>query len=131
MTPLDLAKIKAAAERATPGKWQWWTSNSWRRLRSEKGHGATLSVVEPYASRSDGHPDCIVSQEDMDFIEAAQPTTVLALIGRVERLEGALDQGAAWFTEYAIGHRAKGADEKAMRNEERAAFLRAALSETD
>jgi hypothetical protein len=31
----------------TPGKWNWWTSNSWRRLKSDLGGGKTVNVIEP------------------------------------------------------------------------------------
>lgn len=54
----------------TPGPWTWWTSNSWRRLRAESGRGHTVSVMEPFVS-SDGHPNCTVSDPDMDLIGAA------------------------------------------------------------
>jgi hypothetical protein len=54
----------------TPGEWKWWTSCSWRRLRSEQGHGKTLDVLMP-VSAPDGQPDIIVSDEDMNMIEAA------------------------------------------------------------
>lgn len=57
--------------RWTPGKWVWWTSNSWRRLRSEDGRMTTRDVLTPCVSRSDGHPDLIVSEEDMALIAAA------------------------------------------------------------
>jgi hypothetical protein len=53
----------------TPGPWQWWTSNSWRRLKRD-GHGITQNVLEPYVCK-DGHPDCSVSEADMRLIAAA------------------------------------------------------------
>jgi hypothetical protein len=46
--------------------------------------------------------------------------------GDVERV-AALKQAAEWFQEYADSHKAKGADEKAARNQERADYCRAAL----
>ncbi|GEM_PF-2290957 len=46
------------------------------------------------------------------------------------RLRSAINQAAEWFDRYAWGHDAKpGGAEKAQRNRERAAFLRAALNE--
>lgn len=54
----------------TPGEWKWWTSNSWRRLRSELGHGKTADVIYPYVAR-DNHPNLVVSEEDMRLIAAA------------------------------------------------------------
>lgn len=53
----------------TPGRWHWWTSNSFRRLKSDD-RGRTHSVIEPTVAR-DGHPDLIVSAGDMAFIERA------------------------------------------------------------
>jgi len=40
----------------------------------------------------------------------------------------AIKQAAAWFREYEAGHRAKGADDKADRNKERAEYLETALA---
>lgn len=54
----------------TPGRWHWWTSCSWKRLRSEDGM-KTHDVVVPYVARSDGHPDLMVSEADMRLIAAA------------------------------------------------------------
>lgn len=55
----------------TAGRWHWWTSNSWRRLRSDIGGGDSCDVIMPYVSRSDGHPDLTVSAADMALIAAA------------------------------------------------------------
>jgi len=55
----------------TKGEWKWWTSNSWRRLRSDQGHGRDENVLEPFTAASDGHPDCVISNEDMQFIAAS------------------------------------------------------------
>lgn len=61
----------------TPGEWEWWTSNSWRRLRSALGHGQTADVCCPYIAK-DGHPDLYITREDMDLIVAA-PAMLKAL----------------------------------------------------
>lgn len=53
----------------TPGPWKWWTSNSWRRLYSERGRGSD-SVLMPCV-HADGQPDIDVSEADMALIEAA------------------------------------------------------------
>lgn len=56
----------------TPGEWKWWTSCSWRRLRSDVDGGRkTLDVLMPVASSADGHPDIIVSEADMHLIVTA------------------------------------------------------------
>jgi hypothetical protein len=52
------------------------------------------------------------------------------LLAREAELGGVLTQCAEWFEEYAKGHEAKGAVEKAQRNWERAARARTALHST-
>lgn len=64
----------------TPGRWKWWTSNSWRRL---KHADLMLPVMEPFVA-SDGHPDCCVSSENMAIIAAAPDL--------VDHLRAALDR---------------------------------------
>ena len=50
---------------------------------------------------------------------------------REEVLRGALEEAASWFDEYAEGHLAKGAADKALRNKTRANILRTALRSTE
>lgn len=84
----DIDALEKLAKAATPGEWVWWTSCSWRRLRS-RHHGRDVDVIGPYVCR-DGHPDCEVSREDMEFIAGAQPDVVLALISEIRKLREAL-----------------------------------------
>lgn len=57
---------------ATPGRWHWWTSNSWRRLMSEQDGGRrTVPVLQPVVAL-DGHPDLSVSEADMGVIAASR-----------------------------------------------------------
>jgi hypothetical protein len=58
-----------ARARFMPGPWEWWTSNSWRRLISRQG-SKTANVLCPIVT-PDGHPDCVVSKADMALIAAA------------------------------------------------------------
>ena len=53
----------------TPGRWHWWTSNSWTRLRSDDGQHSH-AVLSPVVL-SDGQPHIEVSPDDMALIEAA------------------------------------------------------------
>jgi hypothetical protein len=55
----------------TPGKWNWHTSNSWRRLYSEQEHGKQVPVLVPTINPRDGHPELDVSEADMRLIAAA------------------------------------------------------------
>ena len=78
---LDLAKIKAAAERATPGPWT---------AEPMVGRGAWISSGEnEWTALSCGNTD-ESARSNAAFIAAANPAATLALIARVERLEGAL-----------------------------------------
>lgn len=58
----------------TPGPWQWWTSNSWRRLTAHNKLGGQYeregNVLCPVVAR-DGHPDLNVTDADMALIAAA------------------------------------------------------------
>lgn len=79
--------LRIAAEKATPGRWMWWTSCSWRRLRSDQHDGRTRDVLMPCIQRSDNHPDIIVSDEDRVFMEAAQPSVILRLLSDLAAAE--------------------------------------------
>ncbi len=65
----------------TPGPWEWWTSNSWRRLRRSE-RGVSTNVLYPCV-HEDGQPDVDVSQADMLLIAAAPD--LLAALMRIER----------------------------------------------
>jgi hypothetical protein len=56
-------------QRVTPGPWQWWTSNSVRRLSSPKGDGDVL-----HGSRHpiDGVVDIVGNEHDKNFIAAVR-----------------------------------------------------------
>lgn len=58
----------------TPGPWQWWTSNSWRRLTAHNLPGGRYeregNVICPIVA-SDRHPDLSISGADMALISAA------------------------------------------------------------
>lgn len=78
------ADIRAAVKHATPGPWQWWTSNSWKRLKHD-GKGETQNVIEPYVAH-DGHPDLCVSLSDMAYIAACHPEAIRALLAERDAL---------------------------------------------
>ena len=59
------------APKWTAGRWNWWTSNSWRRLRSEVSPGVSTNVLWPFTNPADGHADIDVTKEDMALIAAA------------------------------------------------------------
>lgn len=61
--------MKSLETRFTPAPWTWHTSNSWRRLKRDD-LGKSQNVLEPYVCR-DGHPDLIITPDDMALIGAA------------------------------------------------------------
>lgn len=62
----------------TPETWEWWTSNSWRRLMSpRRGSVQSRAVLMPTVCR-DGQPDIVVSAADMALIAAAPDLLALA-----------------------------------------------------
>lgn len=76
---------REAMEGVTPGPWKWWTSCSWRRLSSAvRGFDRDGGVICPTVSRSDRHPDLIVSDDDMEWIARCSPVGVSALLALIE-----------------------------------------------
>lgn len=90
LEPTDLSALlrdlRALHKASTQGRWHWWTSNSWKRLKTELAGGVTRPVLEPCVVWHDQHPDCIVSDEDMAWI-AAIHTAFPAIAERIEELE--------------------------------------------
>ncbi|WP_236588803.1 ead/Ea22-like family protein [Serratia ureilytica] len=76
------SELKAAAMAATPGPWEWFTSNSMARLSSIPS-GKDGDVLSAFRA-SDGVPCVSVSQYDMAFIAAANPAVVLELLSELE-----------------------------------------------
>ncbi len=76
------SELKSAAMAATPGPWQWFTSNSMARLSSTPS-GKDGDVLSAFRA-SDGVPCVSVSQYDMAFIAAANPAVVLELLAELE-----------------------------------------------
>lgn len=60
----------------------------------------------------------MMARRELHALTTAQ-SEAAELRKEVERLRGALDQAGQWFAEYAVGHAAKGANDKAERNAER------------
>lgn len=55
----------------TPGNWNWHTSNSWRRLCSDHGHGKQVPVLTPTINPQDAMLTLDVACKDMALIAAA------------------------------------------------------------
>ncbi|RJF98999.1 hypothetical protein [Noviherbaspirillum saxi] len=83
----DLEELMRLADAATPGPWQWWTSNSVLRLSGADGKdGGVLSAV-----MHSSWPDILCSPANQAFIAAADPLVVGSLIERIQDLQRLLD----------------------------------------
>jgi len=69
----------------TKGKWEWWTSCSWKRLGSVDDSGDQVFVLLPCIA-SDGHPLLEVSEDDMALIASA-PDLLEALEGYLQAVK--------------------------------------------
>jgi hypothetical protein len=68
--------------------WQVQTSNSFRRIGTDRGDGDVLCAV---TQRSDGHPDLHAAPGVLDYIVAAHPFVVTGLIEQRDRARHAID----------------------------------------
>ncbi|MDQ7101463.1 ead/Ea22-like family protein [Serratia sp. MF2] len=93
------SELKAAAMAATPGPWEWFTSNSMARLSSTPS-GKDGDVLSAFRA-SDGVPCVSVSQYDMAFIASANPAAVLAMLADLEAKDERIGELEAIATEYA------------------------------
>jgi hypothetical protein len=81
----------------TPGPWEWWTSNSWKRLR-HSDRGVSTNVIMPVVC-PDGHPDLEVTAADMALIAAA-PDMLAAL----QQIHAADVASLAELEKMGLGH---------------------------
>lgn len=97
---MDYDDLRAKAQAATPGPWVSdgaavpWTPKQ-RSPFTEYGASVAVDdetvVVEGGQQDEQGGAVGVLTNEDADFIAAANPQTVLALLDRVEELEAALE----------------------------------------
>lgn len=83
--------LRRAAQAAGGLDWQWWTSNSYRRLTFKNGQntrdgGALSGTVHLH----DKWPDVSMAPGVQDFIERASPKAVLGLLDRIAELEAVI-----------------------------------------
>lgn len=85
----DIAKLKEAAEKATPGPWGA-SKTAFHKLPDAKNYvaisGGGLSICKMTGSEGMQAADV----PDAQFIALANPSTILSLIARMEALEEAL-----------------------------------------
>jgi hypothetical protein len=99
----ELARDREVIAAASPEPWEWWTSNSWRRLT----HKREGDVICPTICRSDNHPDLTVSERDMDFIARARTRWAWA-VAEIERLRLENDRYRAALLQVDRARRAAG-----------------------
>ena len=63
--------------------WQLQTSNSFRRIGTSYGDGDVLCGTK---HPRDGHPDLLAAPAVLDYIVAAQPSVVIALLDELDLL---------------------------------------------
>lgn len=80
--------LKTAAISAGGIDWRWWTSNSVLRLTSNHNRGLRDGDILCAVKSIDGTPLLAIDKPYRDFIEAATPAAILALIADNERLRG-------------------------------------------
>lgn len=81
-----IAELKARAEKATPGTWEKSALAAGYIVHCDGHHEIIASVVE-YAPDGSIALTFDNAEANADFITAANPQNVLALIAKVERLE--------------------------------------------
>ena len=92
----DLTKLKELAERATPGEWisraDGWTIRAYQDSRLAHD-GIKVATTCPVFIQGQGEtPDVERQVANQEFIAAASPATILALIERLERAEKDADR---------------------------------------
>jgi hypothetical protein len=90
MTPTQLDELEALAKAAPAGKWEIWTSNSWRRVFADQGR-EKVRVIEPIVHQ-DGQPDLLFGFAVGSWLENFTPEVALSLIAEVRRLQANEDR---------------------------------------
>lgn len=81
----QLALVVTAGDLRRP--WRVQTSNSFRRIGTDRGDGDVLCAVRQH----DGQPDLLAAPGVLDYIVAVHPFAVTALIERRDRARHAVD----------------------------------------
>lgn len=92
MTAAEAQELRELALLVTRGDlrrpWSVQTSNSYRRIGTDRGDGDVLCAV---TQRSDGHPDLRAPAGVLDWIVAAHPFVVTGLMEQRDRAWHAID----------------------------------------
>jgi hypothetical protein len=82
--------MKSETAAHTPGKWELWTSNSWRRIGAANS-GGHFVVCEP-VTQPDGHPDLHFPNGGENGPDAQLLLRAPELLSENERLRAALEK---------------------------------------
>lgn len=87
---IDTNALRKLCKSATPGPWEWccWDNDSFEIVSGgfdSEGRVIGSTVVQPDASDEEGCGG-VKRREDADYISAANPATVLALLDELDRL---------------------------------------------
>lgn len=86
---MTLKQLRELAEKATQGKWSWQLKPfGWKALNAEGRKDPNGNQLRVIYVRNDGLAG--MNHTDADYIAAANPSTILALLERYERLRMAL-----------------------------------------
>jgi len=85
---IDTTKLRELGQAATPGPWTQWEGHGWVMA------GTTEATAKGYMAGTDGHvcrTDCgdfsdAQGIKNAEYIAAANPATVLALLDEIDRL---------------------------------------------
>lgn len=102
MTPDELTRLEALAKAATPGdRRSWRAGNSNVADGRLVGNSEVTGLERPYNKLwigwrdEENHRKTFLRDEDADFIAAANPQTLFALVAEVRRLSGDLARAVA------------------------------------
>ena len=92
MADKQINKLRELAVKISTGDlqqpWHVQTSNSFRRIGTDRGDGNVLCAVNQHP---DGHPDLHAAPGVLDYIVAAHPAVMLELIEQRDRAWHAID----------------------------------------
>lgn len=98
LTDGELLVLDKLLANATPGPWMMATSNSYRRIVTQREHDTVLWAI---TQRSDGHPDLAGTEADKELLIAAR-NVLPHLLAEVRRLRG--DGKAYDLSKWVSGH---------------------------
>jgi hypothetical protein len=88
LTAETLETLESIAKAAPSGRWEVWTSNSWRRVMAQSPNSVrTVQVIVPCVHPHDNHPDLMFGPGVKEWLEGFTPEVALALIAEVRRLQ--------------------------------------------